>query len=151
MAISAHHGVALFIADPGPQSPEPVWVAVGEVTNYSDFGRVYEVVQHNSHSQRGTKKYKGTFNDGTLTLQLARDAEDLGQLKMREARDSDLNYNFKIELRDEPAGGEPSKIMFQALCTQFTAANIGGVNTVVGATAVLEIQPDTTVEIDPEA
>lgn len=116
----------LFTSSPGWGS------VVGEITNYGEFGRDYALINHNPVGSRGTQKFKGSFNEGQIPLQLALDSDDAGQIKMKTARDSDNNYSFCIET---PEG---DKFYFQAKVMTFKT-NIGGVDNVITASSNLEI------------
>lgn len=73
---------------------------IGEVTNGGTHGRVYQVVNHNPIATRGTQKYKGSFNEGQKTLQLAVDNDDPGQTIAKTALDDDADYAFKVTYQD---------------------------------------------------
>ena len=49
-------------------STSPVPALVGEVTDLGEFGREYALVTHMPVGNRGTQKFKGSFNEGTNTL-----------------------------------------------------------------------------------
>src|SRR3546814_14154410 len=51
---------------------------IGEVTNLGEFGRAYNLVTHNPLATRKTVTRKGSFNDGTVAMQLARVPSDAG-------------------------------------------------------------------------
>jgi hypothetical protein len=63
-------------------------------------------------------KQKGTRNAGSMQNNFALDRTDLGQVKLREAEASDLNYPFRILGNDEPAVGTaptPSERLFYGI------------------------------------
>lgn len=105
---------------------------IGEVSNMGEFSRVYQLVTWNPLSTRGTKKMKGSFNDGAMTLQLGLDNTDAGQAIAKAALDDDEPYSFEVTLQDG------SVYYFQALVMGFPI-NIGDVNTVTSASITLEI------------
>ena len=72
------------------------WILIGEITDGGSHGRTYAVVNHQPVATRGTRKYKGSFNEGTKTLALAIDTDDLGQIACSAALLSDNDYSFKI-------------------------------------------------------
>jgi len=49
---------------------------IGEITEAGEFGRTYNLVTHMPIGDRRTVKRKGSFNDGQMTLQLARVTSD---------------------------------------------------------------------------
>lgn len=73
---------------------------VGEVTNGGSHGRTYQVVNHNPIATRGTRKFKGSFNEGQKTIQLAVDNEDPGQAIVKTALNNDASYAFRVTYQD---------------------------------------------------
>ena len=108
------------------------WAKIGEITDGGEHGRTYAGVTHQPIDTRATKKLKGSYNDGTKTLQLAIDSADPGQALLKLALDSDDDYSFKVEYQ----GGDVD--YFQAQVMSFAKA-IGGVDSVRAATVQLEI------------
>jgi hypothetical protein len=76
------------------------WAAIGEVTDLGEFGREYATVTHNPVASRRTIKRKGSYNDGTMALQLALDRDDAGQILVKTALASDANKAFRITYQD---------------------------------------------------
>lgn len=72
------------------------WVAIGEVTDGGEHGREYALVTHMPIASRGTQKFKGSFNEGSKTLQLGLDQDDAGQVIAMAALASDNDYSFKV-------------------------------------------------------
>lgn len=72
------------------------WTTVGEIVDFGEFGREYNLVTHNPVATRGTQKKKGSFNEGALALQLGLDTDDAGQIMAKTARDSDNDYSAEI-------------------------------------------------------
>ena len=77
-----------------------VFEEIGEVTDGGSHGRTYAEVTHQPINSRGTQKVKGSFNEGTKTLQLAIDDDDLGQLVLKEALNSDKDFSFAVSYQD---------------------------------------------------
>lgn len=73
---------------------------IGEITDGGSHGRTYQVVNHNPIDTRGTKKFKGSYNEGQKTIQLAVDPDDPGQLVVKEALDDDAPYAFCVTYQD---------------------------------------------------
>lgn len=142
-------GAKLYIgsaAGSPDDSPEPTWVLVGEVTNFGEFGRVYNLITHNPVAERGTQKFKGSFNDGAMTLEMARVPDDAGQEKLIEALDDDEAWPFKVELGDDPGSpGTPTTFTFEGMVMSYTT-NIGTVDQIVAAAVQLEINSGTITE-----
>lgn len=111
------------------------WTEVAEITDLGEFGREYSQVTHAPVRQRRTIKRKGSFNDGSITLPMARDAKDAGQALMSEALDTDDSYSYCIELQDG------TRFYFTAQCMSFKTS-VGGVDSITGKSAQLEIDDD---------
>src|SRR6056297_3634206 len=77
-----------------------VFDLIGEVTDLGEFGREYSVVTHNPLGDRRTVKRKGSYNDGTVAMTVARVPGDSGQTVLQTALDSDDSYYFEVELQD---------------------------------------------------
>jgi hypothetical protein len=76
------------------------FTAVGQVTDWTAGGQVYNVVTSNPIAQRGTDKYKGTFNNGADTITVNRDDDDAGQLIILAALTDDADYAFEVTYQD---------------------------------------------------
>mgnify|MGYP003406916747 CR=1 FL=1 len=113
------------------------YTSVGEVTNFGEFGREFELVTHNPVASRGTQKLKGAFNEGAIALQLGLDTDDAGQILMKAASNSDSLYAFLITT----ANGD--KYYFQGLTMGFKVG-LNDVNSISSATANIEITTSST-------
>jgi hypothetical protein len=109
------------------------YTEIGEVTDGGSIGRTYNMVNHLPLGKRGLVKIKGSFDDGTLTIQAAFAPGDAGQALVETALDDDAFYSIKIELQDG------TKIFSQAQVTSAPVA-IGTADTVVGTTFALAIK-----------
>lgn len=76
------------------------WAEIGEITNGGSHGRTYQVVKHNPIKTRGTQKFKGSFDEGTKTIQLAVDDKDPGQVIVKTALNDDADYAFCVTYQD---------------------------------------------------
>lgn len=108
------------------------WGLIGEITDGGSHGRTYAEVKHSPLGTRGAKKFKGSYDEGTKTLQLAVDTADPGQIILKEALDSDADFSFKVEYQ----GGDID--YFQAKVLSFQVAT-SGVDTIRSATVQLSI------------
>lgn len=116
---------ALFSASPAP-------ALVGEITDLGEFGREYALVTHNPVGTRGTQKFKGSFNEGTMSLSLGLDTDDAGQIIMKAASLSDNNYSFMVTTQNG------DKYYFQAKVMSFKVG-VGSVDSITTATTTLEL------------
>ena len=146
-------GAKLFIssapstADDQPGFEGLSYTEVGEITNFGDFGRVYNLVTHNPVGNRKTFKKKGSYNDGSLQLTVARDPSDAGQAIITTALDSDSAYGFKITLNDASEGSPsaPTTFYFNGLVMSYPVT-LGSVDSVVQANITIEID-GTIIEV----
>ena len=108
---------------------------VGEITDFGEFGREYSQVTHSPVKNRRTVKRQGSFNEGSITLPMARDASDAGQKLLDAAVLTDDSYSYCIRLQDG------TRFFFTAQCMSFKTT-LGGVDSITGKTAQLEIDKD---------
>ena len=113
------------------------YTPIGEITDFGEFGREYNLVTHNPVGNRGTVKLKGSFNEGQMTLQLGLDTDDAGQILARAAVDDDDNYALKLTLQNGDV------YYFQAQVMSFKIG-VGSVDQVTAATIMLEITTSAT-------
>jgi hypothetical protein len=116
---------AVFTASPGP-------AVVGEITDLGEFGREFALVTHMPVGSRGTQKFKGSFNEGTMSLSLGLDTDDAGQIIMKTASLSDNNFSFQVTTQSG------DKYFFQAKVMSWKV-NVAGVDSITTATATLEL------------
>ena len=112
---------------------------IGEVTDLGEFGREYNLVTHNPLGSRQTVKRKGSFNDGTISMSVARTPTDTGQGTLQSAVDDDANYSFKVELQDGRT------LYFVAQVMTYTT-NVGSVDQITSASISLEITDEIIEE-----
>lgn len=141
MGVQTSAGSKLFIGTTAANAATDTYVEVAEVTNIPEFGRAYQEITHQSLGRRDTQKFKGSYNEGSITLALGRDMSNAGQAALRAALDSDSDYNVKITLNDTPSTGtspKPTTYLLKAKVMSFTT-NPGGPNQIVGASVMLGI------------
>lgn len=108
------------------------WTAVGEVTDLGNFGRVYALVTHQPIATRGTKKIKGSFNEGTIALNYGYDDDDAGQEIMEAGVNDDDPYSIRIV-------SQSGKIFYMQVLVMSAPTSFGTVDNVVSVAAQLEI------------
>lgn len=135
-------GTRIYIGLTGVLAEETDWKEIGEITNPGEFGKEFALVTHNPLATRATRKFKGTFNLGSLNIEAAFDGADEGQERLGEALNSDAAYNFRIRLNDGDAEASPpilpTVFLFKAKVMS-SKIIVGEVNSVVGARFMLEI------------
>jgi len=124
------------------------YTTVGEITDLGEFGREYSLVTHNPVGNRGTQKFKGSFNEGTMNLTIGLDTGDAGQTLMQTASMADIAYSFEVEMQNG------DKYYFQAMVMSFKV-NIGSVDSMTTASVTLELTTSDggigVVEVDAAA
>ncbi|ABF64347.1 hypothetical protein TM1040_1662 [Ruegeria sp. TM1040] len=141
MAHQTASGVTLGISAAAPATHDITgfdaltFTSVGEITNVGEFGKEWQLVTHNPLATRGTKKGKGSFNNGTLSPSLALDPDDAGQAAMETALESDDPVYIAVTLQD-------GTIYYLVGLVMSFKPSIGGVDDVVTATTSIEIMPD---------
>ena len=114
---------------------------VGEVTDFGEFGAVYELVTHNPIATRNTVKRKGTKNNGSTSMVIGRDRADAGQLLLQagaDGADVDTVHSFAVTLQNGDI------IYFTGQIMSFTD-NLGSVNNIVQIGC--EVQIDDIVDV----
>ena len=145
MAHQTASGVTLGISAAAPATHTTAgfdaltFIPVGEITNVGEFGKEWDLVTHNPLSTRGTKKGKGSFNNGQLSPSLALDPDDAGQTAMETALESDDPVYLCITLQD-------GTIFYLVGLVMSFKPNIGGVNDVVTASTTIELTPDAILK-----
>lgn len=112
-----------------------VVTTIGEVTDAGEYGKVYTLVTHNPLATRQTVKKKGSFNNGSITLQLAIDEADVGQIAALAAADSDASFTIKVTKQNGAID------YFTAQVMSFTNS-IGSVDSIESGSIQLEIDND---------
>ena len=139
MAVATTAGSTLGISSSNPATYDVTGYAaltfteIGEITDFGEFGRQYNLVTHNPVASRGTQKFKGSFNEGTMSLTMALDTDDAGQVAVKAAVDSDANYSFKMTHH-----GSGDVYYFQAKVMSFRVG-FSNVDAVTTATVELEL------------
>jgi len=105
---------------------------VAEITDLGEFGREYAQVTHTPLKNRRVVKRKGSFNEGSLSLPMARAASDAGQAILTAASLTDDSYSYCIRLQDG------ARFFFTAQCMSFKT-RVGSGDSITGKTAQLEI------------
>lgn len=118
------------------------YIEVGEVEDLGEFGDTAEEVTFTALANRRTRKFKGAFNAGSMTVVAGSDPSDVGQAALLAAFDSDFDYNFKVTLNDEiTPGGTPTTLFFSGKVMS-KQRNIGQVNNIVRQTFIVGINSE---------
>ena len=76
--------------------PSLTFTTCGEITDIGEYGKEYNLITHNPIGDRKTYKFKGNYNNGSLSLQMASDTSDAGQVILLTASGSDAPFAFEI-------------------------------------------------------
>lgn len=113
---NTHAGYKLFICEtPQPADLTPTafaaltWVQVKGVGSHGETGVTTNILTYDTWDTDVVQKAKGMSNAGDPEIEVARDPSDPGQIILRIAAGTNLNYAFKIEANDAPEpGGTPT-------------------------------------------
>lgn len=107
------------------------YTSVGEVEDLGEFGDTAEEITFTSLADRRVRKFKGSFDAGTLTVTVGKDTTDSGQDAMLTAFASDDDYNFRVQLNDTPVGGSTPTTLYFSGKVMSKPTNVGNVSNVV--------------------
>ena len=111
---------------------------IGDVVDLGEVGKVYAVVNHNPVGDRKTYKFKGSFNEGTQTVQGAYVPLDNGQAIVLTALASDADFYFALEFNDNP-DGLTNTILYYPAKVVSAPKGVGTVYSITTVTYNLEI------------
>lgn len=148
MAIGPTAGSKLYIGTSESIASPDDYLEIGEITDLGSIGRVYTQIKAQTIGTRGDRKYKGTYDDGSMMVKVLRSSDDVGQAAVIVARDSDSDYNFKLVLNDAAGGGFTinTTLYFKAKVMSYNLI-AGGPNTNVAADISLDIKSGSITEV----
>ena len=111
------------------------YTTIGEVTVIPAFGKTYNLITHNPLATRYTKKLKGSYNNGSVTLDYAYDPADAGQTLLTAAVDSDSSYAYRVTLQD-------GTLFYFTAQAMSNPVEVGTVDAIVKSTTMLEIDSE---------
>lgn len=117
MAVGTVAGTKIGISAAQPATfdatgyPALTFTNIGEITDGGSHGRTYAEVTHNPIDTRATQKFKGSFNNGNKTVQLAIDDDDAGQTLAKAALLSDDDHSFEVKYPDGAKDYFQAKVM----------------------------------------
>lgn len=116
--------------------PSLAYSLIGEVSDVGSYGKEYTLVTFNSVNDRKTRKQRGSYNNGQLTLKLAKctlAGTDAGQAVLNAA--GDTNVTFKVTNQDGTDDYFMGKVM--SFMTQ-----VGSVNSILSGEIKVELDSD---------
>lgn len=108
------------------------FTTIGNIEDGGEHGREWAEVVFNPIDTRGTRKYKGSFNEGSKTLSIGYNSDDAGMAILKTALGSDADFSFEVQYPD----GDTD--YFQAKVMTLTKAT-GGVDTIRMASVTLSL------------
>lgn len=88
------------------------WVAIGWLENVGGFGDESSEITFDAIGEGRTQKLKGVRNAGNMELVMGIDYADPGQISLRAAEGSNLDFAFRIIFNDKPQGGTSGSIRY---------------------------------------
>lgn len=73
---------------------------VGEITVLPVYGKQFNITPHTPLGDRKTYKFKGSYDNGDVAIEAAKDYDDAGQLIVQAALESDDSYSFEVTMND---------------------------------------------------
>ncbi len=134
-------GTTIAIVDSSPATYDIAgfdglsFLEIGEVSDLGEFGREYNEVTFNPLGDRRTVKRKGSYNDGNVSMTVARVPGDAGQTELQNALDSDDSVSVRVVLQDG------TTLYFEAQVMSYTT-NVGSVDQITTASVTLGITND---------
>jgi len=117
------------------------WTEIGLVESIGEFGDSASIVTFAAINDSRMRKQKGTRDAGDLTLTVAHDPADVGQIAVEAAEATSSAYAFKVVLPD--SGGT---IKFFRAFVASQPLNVGGNDNVVRKTYQLAIDSEIFTE-----
>ena len=115
------------------------YVAVGELTNYGSAAASATQITHMPIDTQVVEKHKGTIDYGQMSMTMASDIADAGQVVFRAGFDgAERNTAHSIEITLESGDIR----YFQALVKDL-GEDFGDVNSILGGTVTLDITTST--------
>lgn len=159
MAIFATAGSAIYIGGPLASKSADFVVAdfsaqsfqkIGWAEAIGEFGDESSEITFDAIGEGRTQKLKGIRNAGTMACRYGVDANDPGQIMLRAAQLTPLDYAFRVDFNDAGPGGVPSSRYFIAKVMNArevldTANNVVRLNANLGINSnIVQTQPTTS-------
>lgn len=116
----------------------------GEVISIGEFGREYQTVRTNNLASGATRKFKGSYDNGSFQADLLFDSADPGQTILEAAGKSTAKYAFRVAFPGD-SGSNSEEFFFQALVTSLKRI-VGGPDDAIMLRCQVEIDHETILE-----
>lgn len=114
---------------------------VGEVESIGEFGDEVSAATFTALADRRVRKFKGTYDAGDLSLTVAFDSKDVGQVALASALadEGSTDYNFKIAFEDGDVFYFSGKVMSRRISAGSADEIVKATINIAIGTKVLEI------------
>lgn len=92
--------VHLTAVDTVSEYAADTYVEIGGISTITPYGDTAAVIEYALLAEKRVRKAKGTVNAGTMTLTMADDPADTGQIALKAALANAKPYNFRIRYDD---------------------------------------------------
>jgi hypothetical protein len=133
MALQTAAGATLSIGTTATVAAGDDYDAISNVVGIPEYGRAYAEIKFSPLSSRAVLKFKGSYDDGNLSVSMGKDTADAGQAALIAAMATDDDYNFKVVDLDTTTQYFKAKVM------SYTTTR-DGTDNVIMATALLSIK-----------
>ena len=113
-----------------------------EATNVGEYGREYNVVRVVNLADGATRKFKGSYDNGTVQVETLFDSSDPGQSLLEIAEKSTATFAFRVSL---PGGASAEDFYFEGLVTSVKRIP-GGPDDAIMLRVTVEIDHRSIVE-----
>ena len=143
MASSTSAGTSLRFSATAPATLDlagyttlyPSMDAVGKITDMGEYDRVYTLITTLPLVQRRASKFKGSYDEGSMSLVMDIDPADVGQIALRGHLTSDDDGYFAITHQDGTVDFFAAKVMSASKV-------VGGTDNMYTSNATVEINSD---------
>jgi len=115
------------------------FTAIGKVIDIGELAKAYNVISHQEIGNDHPEKLKDTYDIANVTITVARDSTDAGQVLMQTALGVTASYSFEIVLPSGNTGAFTAKVIKSGM----GAVASGSVSTTM---IELAIDPNTLFE-----
>lgn len=87
------------------------FTSLGEVVDIGEIAKAFTTVSHDPLDKRYSEKFKDSYDIGNVSLTIARDTSDAGQVLLAAALGSDDSYAFEVVLPNTNTANFTGKVI----------------------------------------
>jgi len=153
VAVNATAGALLYIGTegfvPSPDNDVSAYEAdtytlIGEVESIGEYGDEANNIEFLSIGDARVRNIKGARNAGAISITCGNDTTDAGQVAMKAAVDSNLNYPIKVVYDDKATSGGAGSIDYFRALVMSRRVNPAGADDITRITFNLGINTQLT-------